>query len=289
VKFNRYLLAAAVTAACVHGAGAAPYPSETMSAALAAGPTDAVAGAAEVTVTVALKLSNTEQLTALLQSLYAPGSPNYRKFLTTAQFGQQFGPSPATLAQVTRALQSAGLTVKQTTISQLQATGSVAAIEAAFGVTLETFVVPAAADTPQYSYFAPKSRAQLPAAIADSVESVLGLDTRARLRPHLRQAIAKPTAQTPGQPAAGSAPGLPDPFGSLTVLDFAAYYNVDPLYARGLTGSHQTLGIVTFAAFTPSDAYSYWNSLGLKVPANRITEQQIDGGSGAPSDVSDSM
>jgi hypothetical protein len=49
----------------------------------------------------------------------------------------------------------------------------------------------------------------------------------------------------PGAAPAGSQPGL------LTVTDFAARYNVDPLYQQGITGKGGALGIVTFANFTP--------------------------------------
>jgi subtilase family serine protease len=45
---------------------------------------------------------------------------------------------------------------------------------------------------------------------------------------------------------------------------------------------------VTLASFTPSDAFFYWNSLGLAVDPQRITEVQVDGGSGPPSDNSGS-
>jgi subtilase family serine protease len=76
--------------------------------------------------------------------------------------------------------------------------------------------------------------------------------------------------------------------GLWTVTDFADYYDVGPLYKEGIEGKHQTIGIVTLAAFTPSDAFAYWNSLGLAVSPNRIKIVEIDGGSGPPSDFSGS-
>ncbi len=79
-----------------------------------------------------------------------------------------------------------------------------------------------------------------------------------------------------------------NPLGSLTVIDFANLYDVQPLYARGLTGSGRTIGIITLASFTPTDAFAYWSALGLNVAANRIQIVSIDGGPGAPSDYSGS-
>jgi len=48
------------------------------------------------------------------------------------------------------------------------------------------------------------------------------------------------------------------------------------------------VGIITFASFTPSDAFTYWKALGLNVAANRISIVNVDGGPGAPSDASGS-
>jgi subtilase family serine protease len=72
------------------------------------------------------------------------------------------------------------------------------------------------------------------------------------------------------------------------VLDFDGLYDVNPLLEEGITGAGRTIGIVTLAAFTPDDEFVYWKSLGLKVNPNRITIVNVDGGPGAPSDVSGS-
>ena len=42
---------------------------------------------------ISLPLRNLNQLNALLQQLYDPASPNYRKFLTVRQFTERFGPT----------------------------------------------------------------------------------------------------------------------------------------------------------------------------------------------------
>jgi kumamolisin len=70
------------------------------------------------------------------------------------------------------------------------------------------------------------------------------------------------------------------------VLDLAAKYNINPLYAKGLTGAGKTIGIATLAGYNQSDAYAYWNQLGLAVSPSRITDVLVDGGStdGAGSD-----
>ncbi len=63
---------------------------------------------------------------------------------------------------------------------------------------------------------------------------------------------------------------------------------MQPLYKKGVTGKGRTIGILTLAAFTPGDAFDYWNALGLSVAKDRIKIVNIDGGPGAPSDESGS-
>jgi hypothetical protein len=77
--------------------------------------------------------------------------------------------------------------------------------------------------------------------------------------------------------------------GSLTVTDFASHYDVNPVYHSGVSGKGVAIGIVTFASFTPSDAYAYWHALGLNVSSSRIHEVQIDGGFGPVSDLGGSL
>jgi kumamolisin len=114
---------------------------------------------------------------------------------------------------------------------------------------------------------------------------VVGLSTRPMYAPHFMQRSSK--LLNTRESSNGS--GLINPFGSLTVADFSRYYNVLPLAAKNITGTGRTLGIVTLASFTESDAFAYWKAVGLKVKSNRITVVNIDGGPGAPSDASGSL
>ena len=86
----------------------------------------------------------------------------------------------------------------------------------------------------------------------------------------------------PNATSTGNPPGL------LTVTDFASRYDVTPLYSQGISGQGRTVGIVTVANFTPSDAFVYWNGLNLPVDPNRLAVVNIDGGPGVPNDVSGS-
>jgi kumamolisin len=77
--------------------------------------------------------------------------------------------------------------------------------------------------------------------------------------------------------------------GSLTPEDFASRYNLNPLYAKGATGAGRTIGIVTLASLNPSDPEFFWNNvLGISTKPDRITLDNVDGGSGPVSDASGS-
>src|SRR6202000_1728 len=109
----------------------------------------------QVTVTVALNLSNRAELEQLVQSVYTRGNPSYHQFLTPQQFRQRFGPSAATLATVTQHFQSLGSTVTQTAAAQLHVPGTSEAIGKPFGVELHAFQAPASSSGPSFRYRAP--------------------------------------------------------------------------------------------------------------------------------------
>jgi subtilase family serine protease len=264
-----------------------PYPTKNTPKGVDLGSSAAAEGATPISVTVALKLRDPEGAKELLKGVTTPGSPSYHQFLTPAQFRETFGPSAASVDQVSASLRALGLTVTRATTTTLRVTGSPAALEKAFQVSLHTYAVPAFDHHPGYTYRAPLSAPTIPAEAGTAVHAVMGLDTKPRYSPRNhrtgvhagRPESAKPLA---AQASTGNTPG------NLTVADFAQYYDVTPLYAKGITGHGRTVGIVTLASFTPSDAFAYWAAVGLTVDPNRITVVNVDGGPGAPSDASGS-
>lgn len=278
-KHRLGLIAAAVALWATGSAHAGiPYPSASTPAAVDLGATSE----APITLTVALKPSNPAQLDSLLSALYTSGSPSYHQFLSADQFRKQFAPSADVVAQATAYFKAAGLSVSTGSGSLLKVTGGAQAIQKAFGVTLHTYEVAGTASKPGYRYHAPQGKPAIAsAAVAANVSAILGLDNRPRYAPH--QVHATNAALTQRKPAAsttatGNVPGF------LTVTDFAEQYNVTPLYASGVHGEGRTIAIVTLASFTPSDAFLYWNSLGLKVSSKRLKVVDVDGGPGAPDD-----
>ncbi len=242
-----------------------------------------------MTVTVPMKLRDQDQLEPLLEALYTPGNPQFHRFLSKEEFSSRFGPSDETVAALTRFFRSQGLGVTRTATTQLQVTGSVSAMQAAFGVQLHNYEMSATSTSRSYLFHAPVGQPQIAPEISASVHGVLGLNSRPRFRSQAVRAARLPAA-APALTSAGSAgPGTTiNPYGLLTVNDFTQYYNVNPLYQSGITGTNRTIGIVTLASFTAGDAFKYWSSVGLTTDPGRIKEVQIDGGSGPPSDASGS-
>ncbi len=263
---------------------AVPYPTKNTPEATDRGRLAAESGTTPLSVTIALKLRDQNEAENLLTALHTPGNPQFHQFLTAEQFASRFAPTNADVAKVTAALGRYGLTAARTTATTLTVRGLPADIEHAFSVSLHSYEVAARANVRGYIFHAPVTRATVPAEISKLVTAVVGLDNRPTLHPmnrtvSTRVKIAKsvPQITTPDEP------------GFWTVTDFADYYDVQPLYKRGVTGSGRTMGIVTFAAFTPSDAFTYWSALGLSVSPNRIRIVNVDGGPGAPSDDSGSI
>jgi kumamolisin len=262
---------------------ALPYPNKQTPEAIDRGTLTAESGTTPLSVSIALKLRDQNEAENLLIALHTPGNPLFHQFLTAEQFASRFAPTNADVAKVTAALSRYGLTAARTTATTLTATGLPADMEHAFSVSLHSYEVAAQENVPGYIFHAPLTSGTVPAEISELVTAVVGLDNRPSLHPMNRTVstkvkIAKSVSQI----------DTPDEPGFWTVTDFADYYDVKPLYKRGVTGSGRTIGITTFASFTPSDAFAYWSAIGLSVSPNRLKIVDVDGGPGAPSDASGS-
>jgi kumamolisin len=240
---------------------------------------------APISITVRFALPGLSEAEKLQQAIYTPGDPEYHHFLTTGEFNSRFGPKEEEVSKAIAAFGKYGLSAERITGSTLRVTGTPAALEQAFSISLHTYEAPAAGKAGSYRFRAAVGRPTLPAEIPLKATAVTGFNNHPALRPLHRSA---PAALHNG-PGATTFAKTGDAFGNLTVLDFASNYNVDPLYAAGMTGSGHTLGIMTLASFTASDAYGYWTALGLHVANNRIEEILVDGGSGPVSDDAGSL
>jgi hypothetical protein len=222
-------------------------------------------GAKQLHLAIALPLRNQPALTRLLQDIYDPASPNYRRFLTSEQFAGQFGPTEGDYQAVIGFAKSHGLTVTAQHSNRvlLDVSGPVSAIEKALNVALQTYQHP----TEARQFFAPNVEPSLDLAVP--IEHVEGLDNFALPKSRIQ---IRPAVQ-PGDavPLTGSSPT-----GGYMGNDFRNAY----VPGSALTGTGQTVGLLQFDGYTTSDITYYESVAGL--PNVPLTNVLLDGFSGTP-------
>jgi subtilase family serine protease len=198
-------------------------------------------------MTINFKRSEAQEagLQALLAAQQDPSSASYHKWLTPAQFGQQFGMSAADLAQVSSWLQQEGFTVTWTAQSgnAIGFGGSVASVERAFQTQIHNYSVHGE------THFANSTPISIPAALGGLVNSVHGLDNF-RLKPRVMK--GKFTSGVSG--AHYLAPG-----------DIAVIYDINPLYTAGYTGKGVTVAIMGQVDIVLADITDFRAAAGLSV------------------------
>ena len=179
--------------------------------------------------------------------------------LAREDFARQFGAEPADIAAVKAFAASHGLTVIQEHAGRrtVVLAGTVAQLEAAFGVRLERF------EHPRGAYRGRQGAIHLPQELDGVVEAVLGLDNRPQAQTHFR---------VQGAAAKGKA-AAPVAFSPIQVATLYGYPQA--------TGQGQCVGIIELGGgFTASDLQTYFAS--LKVATPTVTAVPVDNGQNDP-------
>ena len=185
-----------------------------------------------------------------------PGSPDYHRWLTPVEVGERFGVSLHDIDAVTNWLASEGLQVESVSKSRVTILfgGAATAVAAAFGAPMHQYLVNGE------QRFAMSSEGSIPAALAPVIQAVEGLYT-ARLHPmHGSGGAAIPALQH------GDFPEYD--YGSSHYVfpaDFAAVYDVNPVYASGIDGTGQTIAIIGRALVDNADIENFQQLAGLPV------------------------
>ncbi len=237
-----------------------------------------------VQVTLVLKLRNQAALEDYIKQTVTPGNANYQRFLTTSQFAAQYGASNDDIARVQSFLKQHGLS-GQVLPSHLaiHTSGTLSQFSSLFQTSIHNYV----SRQNGGSFHKPVSAPQIPSAIADVVSAASGLSNERTYRSHhvstpafasLNNAKAKTNALAATSTGSSSNPTASGVPGEYTVGDVANFYDINPLYKRGVVGKGSTVAIVTLSNFYPSDATTYWSDIGLATKPNRITQVHVDGG-----------
>ena len=228
---------------------------------------------------VTLKPRDPAALAREVQAITDPGSPEYRHFLTPTQFAQRFGATPATIAQVTSALQQEGLTVGTPSATGLSipVSSTVAQVQSAFATPISKYRL-SSGKTGYDNTAAP----EVPSTVAPQIQGVLGLDTLSPPLPSTSVPEANPAAARPegGAAPATLAPGQPSPqtgscassissvqgtYGALDAPQLAQAYSFGSLYTSGDYGAGATIALVEMAGagYSQSDINTYANCYGI--------------------------
>ena len=217
-----------------------------------------------------LPVRNQAALDQFVADVYDPSSANYHHFLTPQQFTAHFGPTQSDYAAVVQFAQLNGFTVTGGSRDgmDVQVSGSVANVEAAFHVHMQTYKHP----TENRNFFSPDQEPTTDLSI--NLWHVTGLDNYSIPHPLLESKAAYAAAhgidasKVVSQATTGSGPSA-----SFLGSDMrAAYYG-----SGSLTGAGQNLGLLEYYGTDLADLQTYYKNAGQTYPGSVITLLSTDG------------
>jgi subtilase family serine protease len=245
---------------------------------VAATASDTASQDATTTFNVYLPLTHTDALEELLSQQTDSTSINYHKWLTPAQFKQQFGPSAASFASARASLESAGFTIVAEHTQNLTAQGPVSAVSKLFSTQIVQAKTPggnmkwAASHHGQLNL--PQRLAELGAVIPEFAPQL-----SAHVHSKAVQALDARHLEIGGTIAALARLANADSF--FYANDMKEAYQlpsfraqVTPLFARHpvqLAGVGATIGIVISSIIDPTDLANSFNS---SVSAGGVSDVQ---------------
>ena len=205
--------------------------------------TGAVAGSAQLTIQVWLRPGQLAAAQEYAAAVSTPGSKLFHHYLSPGAYTARFGASPAAAGAVGSWLRRQGFTSVQADAERnyVRATGSVAAIDAAFKTRLENYQSSAGVNAGPYQLHANDRPVAIPRSLAQYVIGLTGLDNAAPRLPLMRQPAGR--GVTAGQPTAHCSQyygqhhisGLPRQFGRTSFPTQICGYQ--PAQMRGAYGA----------------------------------------------------
>jgi len=233
-----------------------------------------------------LVLKRSPEQEAALEKLMAEqqdhASPNFHKWLTPAQFGQEFGPSDQDIQTITRWLESHGFQVASVSTGRtvIQFSGNAAQVQEAFHTSIHNFVVNGE------SHWANASDPSIPTALAPVVA---GVNTLHNFFPkpmsHVVSAAARSSAGRV-RPQVTLVDGQGNDVFAVGPADFATIYNVAPLWNSGIDGTGVTIAIVGDSNIDVRDIQDFRSLFGVPLKDPVVT---IPPGGSDPGKTSDEV
>jgi subtilase family serine protease len=199
-----------------------------------------------------------DALLQFLQDVHRQDSLTYHKWLTPEQFGELYGPDDAEIAAVTGWLQGHGFSIARVTKGKtaIEFSGNAGQLREAFHTEIHTYLVGGV------EHHANNSDPQIPAALAPVVAGITPLNDfqpksyieflgKATYDRSTRKLVPQWTFPS-GQDLLYLGPG-----------DFALQYDLNPLYAAGITGTGVTIGLIGASNVDPTVVATYRSFFGL--------------------------
>jgi trimeric autotransporter adhesin len=198
-----------------------------------------------------------------LQDAHTPGSPAFHKWLKPDQFGELYGLSDSDIATITGWLQEHGFSVGGINRAKtaIEFSGTAGEVRSAFHTQIHAYLVNG------QEHHANDTDPQIPVALAPVIAGITPIND---FRP-------KSYLRTPGKAVYDSSskkfvadwtfPGGQDLL-YLSPGDFALQYDLEPLYAAGITGAGVTIGLIGASNVDPTVVATYRSFFGL--PANPL-------------------
>ena len=231
---------------------------------------------------VVLAPRNQAAVDAFVAAVSTPGSPSYQHFLAPGEFANRFGPTPATIARVSKGLRALGLTVGEPRGSIVPVSGTVSTISTALHTSIRHYAL-ASGRTVRANDAAPR----LPTAFASSVQGIVGLDDLTQFRHPAPPMAADVGADTAGVepavvpnlsgPTACSAASTGSGSAFFTAPQLASYYGFTSTYTVGTRGAGINVAIFELEPFLASDISSYKTCYGV---STTVSTTNVDGGPG---------
>ncbi len=246
-------------------------------------PLSAVAAARPMRITLALTPRDPRGLAAYAAAVSDPASPDYRRYLTVAQFVRRFAPAARRLRALEASLQERGLHPGRLSANGLaiQVVANAGAVEHAFALSLAAVRLPSGADA-----VVGTQAPALPGPVASTVQAVIGLSSLEHLSSgrlpsssavaaRRSSALDAPHVPTGGpQPcpkAVGAAPGQ----SAYTIDQIASAYDFSGLYHAGDQGAGVTIAAYELESVDPTDIAAFQACYGTHA---QISYVPVDGG-----------
>jgi subtilase family serine protease len=194
---------------------------------------------------VSLRLPGAADLDTFLDRLTDPKSSDYHDYLSPTEFGERFGLPLEAIDRVLAWLTSGGLeasVVPQRT--SVAVTGSAAQVNLLLGVGLMDWQ-----NANGDRFHRPSAPVGVRDELGADVAAVLGLDTEPVMRPALVRTLI------------GDVPP-----GGLLPDTVSRAYEIESLHADGFRGEGQSIAIISFDTFTPSDIDVFDEHVGITGP-----------------------